>query len=181
MIGCHTVMTVRKKKKILYTFHWLTLVVFQLAHKMKKWCHMAICKFKNGAIRQFVNDNKIDVTLWTETDKHWQSLAFKDRLPTRTAGWFESLHMTTAYYKSYPGATKQQYGGVSLWSTSQAAHHIKDSGIDLAARADSFGLGRWAWTQYQGRNEVSLRVVVAYRPVLNKCGPMSVWQGTQVD
>jgi hypothetical protein len=111
---------------------------------------------KNGAIRQFVNENNIDVILWTETDKHWQSLAFKDRLPTRTAGWFESLHMTTAYYKSYPGAMKQQYGGVSLWSTGQAAHRIKDSGIDLATGEDRFGLGRWAWTRYAGRNGVSL-------------------------
>ena len=96
---------------------------------------------KNDAIRQFVNDNKIDVSLWTETDKHWQSLAFKDRLPTRTAGWFEALHMTTAYYQSYPGAMKQQFGGVSLWSTSQSTYHIKDSGLDLASGVDWFGLG----------------------------------------
>jgi hypothetical protein len=133
---------------------------------------------KNGAIWQFVNENNIDVTLWTETDKHWQSLAFKDRLPTRR--WFESLHMTTAYYKSYPGATKQQYGGVSRWSTGQAAHRIKDSGIDLATGKDRSGLGWWAWTQYAGRNGVSLRVVVAYCPVLNKCCPMSVWNQQKV-
>ena len=31
---------------------------------------------KKCAIQQFVNENNIDVTLWTETDKHWQSLAF---------------------------------------------------------------------------------------------------------
>jgi hypothetical protein len=88
--------------------------------------------------------------------------------------------MTTAYYKSYPGATKQQYGGVSLWSTGQAAHRIKDSGIDLATGEDRFGLGRWAWTRYAGRNGVSLRVIAAYRPVLNKRGPMSVWNQQKV-
>jgi hypothetical protein len=114
----------------------------------------------------------------TSTGNLW---AFKDRLPTCTAGWFESLHMTTAYYKSYPGATKQQqYGGISLWSTGQAAHCIKDSGIDLATGEDHFGLGWWAWTRYAGHNGVSLRVVVAYRPVLNKHGPMSVWNQQKV-
>ena len=130
---------------------------------------------KNKLLLSFVQDNDIDVPMWTETDKHWDSLPFKDRLPARTNGWFESLHMTTAYYKTFPGATRQQYGGVSLWSTGQAAHRIKDSGFDLASGTDRFGLGRWAWTRYQGRNGVSLRVVVAYRPVRNKRGVMSVW------
>jgi hypothetical protein len=135
---------------------------------------------KNNAIRQFVIENDIDVPMWTETDKHWASLDFKDRLPTRTAGWYEALHMSTAYYKDYPGASKHQYGGVSLWSTGQSAHRVKDCGVDKAAGVDNFGLGRWAWTRYTGRNGVSLRAVVAYRPVLNKRGPMSVWNQQKV-
>jgi hypothetical protein len=36
-------------------------------------------------------------------------------------------------------------------------------------------LGRWAWTQYRGRNKVSQRVVTAYRPGRNTTGAMSVW------
>ena len=72
---------------------------------------------KNNTIRQFVMEHEIDIPMWTKTDKHWESLDFKDRLPAWTNGWFESLHMTTAYYKEYPGASRQQYGGVSLWST----------------------------------------------------------------
>ena len=77
---------------------------------------------KNKELLNFVQENEIDVPMWTETDKHWSSLDCKDRLPARTGGWFEALHMSTAYYKAYPGATRQQYGGVSLWSTGQAAH-----------------------------------------------------------
>jgi hypothetical protein len=34
---------------------------------------------------------------------------------------------------------------------------------------------RWAWTQYRGRNNVSLRVVTANRPVRNTTGSTSVW------
>ena len=52
--------------------------------------------------------------------------------------------MSTAYYKDYPGASKHQYGGVSLWSTGQSAHRVKDCGVDMAAGVDSFGLGRWS-------------------------------------
>ena len=40
---------------------------------------------------------------------------------------------------------------------------------------DPSGLGRWAWTRYRGRQGINLRIVVAYRPVLNTTGPLSVW------
>jgi hypothetical protein len=113
---------------------------------------------KNDAIRQFVIENDIDVHMWTETDKHWQSLEFKDWLLTRTASWYEALHMTTAYYKAYPGSVKQHYSGVSLWSTRQAAHQVQDAGIDMAAGVDLSGLGQWAWTWHIGCNSVSLQV-----------------------
>ena len=40
---------------------------------------------------------------------------------------------------------------------------------------DPSGLGRWAWTRYRGRQGIHLRVVTAYRPVLNTSGALSVW------
>ena len=40
---------------------------------------------------------------------------------------------------------------------------------------DPQGLGRWAWTRYRGWQGVNICVVVAYRPVLNKSGSLSVW------
>jgi hypothetical protein len=77
--------------------------------------------------------------------------------------------MSTAYYKAFQAASPTQYGGVSLWSINKAAHRVTTSGQDTT------GLGRWAWTHYRGRNNVSLRVVTAYRPVRNTTGAMSVW------
>jgi hypothetical protein len=55
----------------------------------------------------------------------------------------------------------QQYGGVALLSTTQAAHRASGSGRDPS------GLGRWTWTSYQGRGSVSLKVIAAYRPCLS--------------
>ena len=40
---------------------------------------------------------------------------------------------------------------------------------------DPRGLGRWAWMIYKGHSGVSLRYIAAYRPVLNKDRPPSVW------
>jgi hypothetical protein len=67
-----------------------------------------------------------------------------------------------------PSQVRSQYGGVTLLSINKAAHRVTRSGQDTA------GLGRWAWTQYRGRNNVSLRVITAYRPVRNTAGAMSV-------
>jgi hypothetical protein len=39
---------------------------------------------------------------------------------------------------------------------------------------DFWGLGRWAWTRYRGRNNISLRVIAIYQLVLNCTGVMSV-------
>jgi hypothetical protein len=67
------------------------------------------------------------------------------------------------------GGIEIETGGVTLWNINKAAHRVTTSG------QDTDGLGRWAWTQYRGRNQVSLRVVTAYRPVRNTTGAMSVW------
>jgi len=40
---------------------------------------------------------------------------------------------------------------------------------------DPRGLGRWAWTRYRGQQGVNIQVVLAYWPVLNKSGSLSVW------
>jgi hypothetical protein len=69
----------------------------------------------------------------------------------------------------FNAASASQHGGVTLWSINKAAHRVTTSG------QDTDGLGRWAWTHYRGRNNVSLRVVTAYRPVRNTTGAMSVW------
>ena len=36
--------------------------------------------------------------------------------------------MSTSYYESDPAASRQQYGGVSLWSMGQATHQVKARG-----------------------------------------------------
>ena len=40
----------------------------------------------------------------------------------------------------------------------EAAHQLNKSGRDPS------GLGRWAWSTYQGKNNKILRIIVLYRP-----------------
>lgn len=123
---------------------------------------------KNHDIREFVSKHGFDVVGLTENNLNWQKVPVQNRLHERTRGWFEALHLTTAYYQAFNGISEFLPGGVSLWSMKQAAHRVMESGRDAT------GLGRWVWTRYRGRG-VTLRIVAAYRPVLNRSGPMSVW------
>ena len=77
--------------------------------------------------------------------------------------------MSSAYFQEYAIRQAFQPGGVSQWSIGKAAHRVMTTG------KDETGLGRWAWTRYQGSQNITLRVITAYRPVANKKGPLSVW------
>ena len=124
---------------------------------------------KTTILRQYISKIRPDAMALTEMNVHWKSVSVGRRLPERTLGWWECLHLNTAYYEGYKVGSSFQPGGVSLWSINKGAHRVMQHGQDKR------GLGRWAWTRYQGRNGVTLRVIAAYRPVLNKTGIMSVW------
>ena len=105
----------------------------------------------------------------TECNVHWKKVPAFARLHKRTMGWFEALGINTAYFERYAAGAPFQPGGVSLWSIGVGVHRTQSTG------QDSSGLGRWAWTRYRGRHGINLRVVTAYRPVLNTSGALSVW------
>ena len=103
---------------------------------------------KNKAVFNFIKEHKVDVISFTECNVHWKGVPTADRLEERTRGWFEALHMSTAYFKKWGEgqvSPKEQYGEVSLWSINKAAHRVTSKG------EDPLGLGRWTWTRYQGR------------------------------
>ena len=91
-------------------------------------------------IKQFVLGLHAHVLGFTECNVHWKLLPVHSRLAERTRGWFETLHLNTAYYDKIPRPSKFQVGGVSLWSMGEGAHRVMESGCDPR------GLGHWAWT-----------------------------------
>ena len=125
---------------------------------------------KNRQIRAAISGGEFDIFALTETNTCWHRLPIQDRLPERTMGWWEALHVSLAYLQETTAHQEPlQPGGVGLFSINQAAHRVIESGHDLS------GLGRWAWTRYRGRNQITLRVVSSYRPVHNRQGPTSVY------
>jgi hypothetical protein len=127
---------------------------------------------KNDSIREFMNGTQADIIGMVEMGICWHRLPLKDRLWERTRGWFESLKITAAYNRHDKQAPTAQWGGPSLWSLNNAAHRAIDSG------SDPLGLGRWSWTRYHGRGNITLRIISAYRPC-NSNGPLTMYSQHQ--
>jgi hypothetical protein len=126
-------------------------------------------QIKNSQVFSFVNSTEVDILALTETNVCWRQLPVHDRLPERTRGWWESLHLLIGYYSGDSVRSALQPGGEVIFSVNQAAHRVQSSGSDPS------GLGRWSWTRYLGRNQVTIRVIAAYRPVHNATGALSTY------
>ena len=124
---------------------------------------------KNAMIRDWILHHQFNIVGLSECNIHWKKMRADQRLPERTLGWFESIHLSLAYHLDWLPQTTYQVGGVLLWSINNTAHRVIKSG------SDSSNMGRWCWTTYRGRNNTSLRVISAYRCVVNTTGPQSAW------
>ena len=124
---------------------------------------------KNRMIREWIQQHQFNIVGLSECNVHWKKLQADQRLPERTMGWFESLHLSLAYNLNWKPKSTYQVGGVLLWSINNACHRVIKSGHD------SSQMGRWCWTTYRGKNGTILRVISAYRCVENTTGPHSTW------
>jgi hypothetical protein len=122
---------------------------------------------KNDAFRSFLLEYEFDIFGVGETNLKWSNLPAESQFCERIRNTWSKTHSSIAYNRTKSlrerGHVKghshfQQYGGVALLSTTQAAHRVSGHG------RDSTGLGCWTWTSYQGKGSVSLKVVAAYRP-----------------
>jgi hypothetical protein len=124
---------------------------------------------KMEEIHQYVSKLELDIVGFSECNVMWNNVPAGGQLREQTRGWWKTIQINTAYYSGYQTKAKSIAGGVSLWSIDTGAHRITSQGRDES------GLGRWAWTRYKGKSEIHIRVIMGYRPVLNKTGPLSTW------
>lgn len=79
------------------------------------------------------------------------------------SSWFrsgEALRTVTGYNVHEAQLfDKRQYGGTFALCFRESASRVIESGSDKA------GLGRWSWFRFNNRNQASVRIVVAYRPI----------------
>jgi hypothetical protein len=123
---------------------------------------------KNKQILNIINKTKLSIIGMVETNRCWHKLSEKDKWQDRTRGWWETQQTILAYNHTENISSDFQPGGTLLTSINRPAHRIIETG------KDDEGLGRWVWTLYRGRHDVTLRIISAYRP----CKPHSAGPST---
>ena len=118
-------------------------------------------KEKNTTLLRKLYNYNFHIIGLTEPNLHWPSLQSSHNWDARVQNVWETSHSSLAYNTTDHASGEWQPGGCIQLSIDRAAHRIISSG------RDSSGLGRWAWTRYQGRHDVTLRVVTAYRPCVH--------------
>ncbi len=127
---------------------------------------------KSKVIEEAIRSLGADAICLTETDVNWNKVTIHNRLHERFLGWWQRLSINIAHYATLPSkkllsTSAHQFGGVALCSINDGAARVVASGQDVT------GLGRWAWTKFQGKDGCSLRVYVAYR-----CNRSSAYAGS---
>jgi hypothetical protein len=93
-------------------------------------------------LQMYLSNCRLTAIGLTECNAHWKMIPVQTSMAERTRGWWESLHINSAYYSWYQSLAKYQAEGVSLLSVNKGAHWVMESG------QDGRGLGQWAWTKY---------------------------------
>ena len=124
--------------------------------------------YKDLQLHELLQQYHFQVFGMVETNVYWPKTPFPERLPSRIKRWFQQIHVSVAHNTNEHPTTTSQRGGTALISKDQAALRVMDSGKDPT------NLGRWVWTRFRGKNHLTLRVVVAYRPTKSR-GPTTVY------
>jgi exonuclease III/sulfur relay (sulfurtransferase) DsrC/TusE family protein len=126
---------------------------------------------KNHELYGFIKEGDFDVFGMAETNVHWSNS--KTQPKDLMYGWFKRSHIAYKYYKEYPGTANYQVGGVLQLGIGDITCRIKEHG------GDESGQGRWTWQRFSGKEQRTLRIVTAYRPVKNTVNAGSVWHQQQ--
>ena len=113
---------------------------------------------KNRMIYDAITTCEGDVLAMTEINKYWPKVEEQDKWRERTLGWWRASKTTLAYNRKDITSSTFQPGGVSITSIDTITHRCIGNGVDES------GLGRWAWQLFRGKDEITIRTIVAYRP-----------------
>ena len=69
---------------------------------------------KTEELQVYLTKLRLSVVGLNECNAHWKMVPTQYCLPERTRGWWECMHINTAYFESYQSLSKHQAGGVSL-------------------------------------------------------------------
>ena len=130
---------------------------------------------KNNLINNLLLHHETDIFGLTETNLNWSNIDQNHHWKERTLGIWEHSHSILSYnHTDISSTTPFQPGGSLIHSTGNSCHRV------ISCQQDPSGLGRWCSTRYRGRQDITLRVVCAYRPCKpHTAGPSTVYSQHQ--
>ena len=121
-------------------------------------------------IRQFIQDNSVDVMGIAETNVHWGKVHAYHTLWDRTKRWAADRRLGVAYNIHQRLPTKHQPGGTATIAVNDMAHRFHSAG------QDSKELGRWSWVKVTGKQNCVTRFVTVYCPKPTGKGMNTVYE-----
>ena len=130
---------------------------------------------KNQLIHNVLLSHKVDIFGFSETNLNWKNLDNEHQWRERTMGIWEHSHSSIAYNTNDISTSSAfQPGGTLIHSTGKCCHRV------ISSSSDPSGLGRWCSTKYRGKNDISLRIICAYRPCKpSNPGPSTIYSQHQ--
>ncbi len=129
---------------------------------------------KNHRLFEAITESQIDIIGMTEINKCWHRVDEEHKWHNRTRGWWESSNSTIGYNTKDSASGVFQPGGTLITSINKPAHRIIETGKDPT------GLGRWTWQRFRGKQNITLRIVSAYRPCIpSTAGPNTTYSQQQ--
>ncbi len=117
---------------------------------------------KAESIRDFLQEYNLDVFGMAEMNTNWRLLPKRMSFYELSRGWFEHQHVTTAYNSRDRFCKQHQPGGTALFCKDEMGLRQISSGHD------SRNLGRWSWMLFRGKDQIKLRVLSVYVPIVSR-------------
>ena len=108
--------------------------------------------------KKWIIENNVDMACWIETGVPWRQRKHHKRLLElmKSPAWDNQITITSN--NIHETCRKRQFGGMGTMLFDYIAPTVNGTGYDPT------GLGRWSWTQVQGKSGLATTIITAYCP-----------------
>ena len=102
--------------------------------------------------------HEVDIIGWQEIGIAFHMLPHSKRLAERLKDPRWTKQRISSTHNKHEKVDSFQYGGTAMATFDEPAHRVHSTG------GDTTGLGRWSWITFNGKNNVTTRIISAYVP-----------------
>jgi hypothetical protein len=114
--------------------------------------------YKSRQLVNHIREGEYDIFFMNEVGLYWNKLDACDQWAERVTSLNDSTAVFANNTTELELSETLQYGGVGMVATGETKHRI------LSRGKDPTGMGRWVWMRMEGKANLRVRLVTAYRP-----------------